>query len=323
MSRVVRVAVGVIQDPEGRILIARRPDHVHQGGLWEFPGGKVDEGENLEDALCRELDEELAIQVRASEPLIEIRHDYPDKSVLLQVRRVTRFEGAARGNEGQPVRWVAPEELPGYRFPEANRPILHAIRLPQKIVITGPATSDEDWWQRLEAVLESGASWVQLRLPELSAEDYGRRALKALSLCRRYGVKLIAHGPEDRLQGELDGWHMNRQALMQCETRPVAASGWWGASCHTPEELAQAVRLGVDYVLLSPVQATQSHPGAEPLGWKRFAQWVADAPIPVYALGGVGPDDLAQAREAGAQGIAGIGFAWPSPSSAPVGDHKG
>lgn len=323
MSRVVRVAVGVIQDGAGRILIARRPDHVHQGGLWEFPGGKVDEGEALVDALRRELDEELAIQVCASESLIEIRHDYPDKSVLLQVCRVTRFDGTPRGNEGQPVRWVTPDELPGYAFPEANRPIIHAIRLPQQVVITGPAESDPDWWQRLEAALESGASWVQLRAPELSAEDYRARALKALSPCRRHGVTLIAHGPEDRCLAELDGWHMNSQALMRCEQRPVAASGWWGASCHTPEELAQAVRLGVDYVLLSPVQATRSHPGVEPLGWAQFAQWVADVPVPVYALGGVGPGDLAQAKSAGAQGIAGIGYAWSAPVHSLECDQEG
>ncbi len=322
MTRVVRVAVGVIQDTAGRILIARRPDHVHQGGLWEFPGGKVDEGETLVDALFRELDEELAIQVRASEPLIEIRHDYPDKSVLLQVCRVTRFEGIARGNEGQPVRWVSPEELPDYAFPEANRPIIHAIRLPQQVIITGSAASEVDWWPRLEAALESGASWVQLRASELSAEDYQARALKALTLCRRHGAALIAHGPEDRYLAELDGWHMNSQALMHCEQRPAGASGWWGASCHTPEELAQAVRLGVDYVMLSPVQATQSHPGVEPMGWTRFARWVADVPLPVYALGGVGPGDLAQAKAAGAQGIAGIGYAWSAPVDSLVCDQE-
>ncbi len=309
MSRVVRVAVGVIQDPEGQILIARRPDHVHQGGLWEFPGGKVDEGETLADALSRELYEELAIQVHASEPLIEIRHDYPDKSVLLQVCRVTRFSGTPKGNEGQPVRWVAPDALPDYTFPEANRPIIHAIRLPQHLVITGPAESESDWWMRLDRILASGVSWIQLRAPELTPEDYRVRALKALSLCRRQGVTLVSHGPEDRQLSELDGWHMNRQALMQCEQRPPDTA-WWGASCHTPEELAQAVRVGVDYVLLSPVQATLTHPGAQPLGWERFAQWVADVPIPVYALGGVSPDDLKQALAAGGQGVAGIRYAW-------------
>ncbi|UZJ46071.1 Nudix family hydrolase [Marinimicrobium sp. C6131] len=310
MARVVRVAVGVIQDPEGRILIARRPDHVHQGGLWEFPGGKVDEGESLRDALVRELEEELSIQVRASEPLIDIRHDYPDKSVLLQVCRVTAFEGEPRGNEGQPVRWVAPGELPEYRFPEANRPILHAIRLPQQILITGPAESDTHWWQRLERAVVSGQSWVHLRAPELTADEYRARALQARTLCNRFGATLIAHGPEDRCLAELAGWHMDTGALWRCARRPPGLSGWWGASCHTPEELAKAVRLGVDYLFLSPVQPTGSHPGVTSLGWERFAQWVAGVPSPVYALGGVGPEALPQAKAAGAQGIAGIRYAW-------------
>ena len=310
MGSVVRVAVGVIQDPQGRILIARRPEHVHQGGLWEFPGGKVDEGETLADALARELAEELSIEVRASEPLIDIRHDYPDKSVLLQVCRVTDFSGAARGNEGQPVRWVEPAALPDYRFPEANRPILHAIRLPQQILITGPADSEADWWQRLERALTNGHAWVHLRAPELSADAYRARALQAHALCARFGATLIAHGPEDRCLSALGGWHMNTEALRHCERRPSGLLGWWGASCHTPEELEQAVRLGVDYVFLSPVQATRSHPDTEPLGWARFAEWVTGVPLPVYALGGVGPEALPRAKAAGAQGIAGIRYDW-------------
>jgi len=310
MGPVVRVAVGVIQDPQGRILIARRPEHVHQGGLWEFPGGKVDEGETLADALARELAEELSIRVRASEPLIDIRHDYPDKSVLLQVCRVTDFSGEARGNEGQPVRWVEPAALPDYHFPEANRPILHAIRLPQQIVITGSADSEADWWRRLERVLTHGHAWIHLRAPELSADAYRARALQAQALCARFGATLVTHGPEDRCLDELAGWHMNAEALRRCERRPSGLSGWWGASCHTPEELELAVRLGVDYVFLSPVQVTQSHPDTEPLGWARFTEWTAGVPLPVYALGGVGPDALSQAKASGAQGIAGIRHAW-------------
>jgi 8-oxo-dGTP diphosphatase len=79
-----------------------------------------------------------------------------------------------------------------------------------------------------------------------------------------------------------------------------------GASCHDAEELELAARLGADFATLSPVQATASHPGAAALGWDRFAQRVAAARLPVYALGGVGPDDLPRARAAGAQGVAGI-----------------
>lgn len=310
VSAVVRVAVGVVENARGEVLIARRPEGAHQGGLWEFPGGKVDEGETLARALARELDEELSIRVTASEPLIEIRHDYPDKSVCLQVCRVSGFDGEPRGNEGQPVRWVAPESLSDYDFPAANRPILNAIRLPRQLLITGPAESDRDWWQRLERALDAGAHWIMLRAPELAPAAYRERAWQALAACRRRGVRLLAHGDRERMLPEFDGLHMPGRVLWQCEQRPVSTDQWWGASCHSPEELARAVRLEVDYVTLSPVNPTASHPGASPLGWERFAQWVAAAPLPVFALGGVGPDDLPEALAAGAQGIAGIRFGW-------------
>lgn len=121
------MAVAVISNSEGDILISKRPDHVHQGGLWEFPGGKLESGESLESALKRELLEELGIELNACQPLVEIQHDYPDKSVLLDVWSVSDFSGVPYGREQQPIRWVAPEALVEYEFPEANQPIIRAI----------------------------------------------------------------------------------------------------------------------------------------------------------------------------------------------------
>lgn len=128
MKKRVHVAVGVISDGGDRILIARRAEHLHQGGLWEFPGGKVEVGETVEEALCRELREELAIEVVAQQPLVMIAHDYPDKSVLLDVRLVSVFSGRAQGREGQPLRWVDVAALPEFEFPAANRPIIAVIQ---------------------------------------------------------------------------------------------------------------------------------------------------------------------------------------------------
>lgn len=123
----VHVVAAVIRDSEGNILIAKRHDHVHQGGLWEFPGGKVDGEERARDALARELSEELAIDVTRAEPFLEIRHDYPDKSVFLDIWLVDQFRGKAVGNEGQEIRWVAVAELRDYDFPEANVPIIDEL----------------------------------------------------------------------------------------------------------------------------------------------------------------------------------------------------
>ena len=124
----LHVAVGVILDPVGNILISRRAQDSHQGGLWEFPGGKVEAGESLEVALARELREELGIHIGRTTPLLEVRHDYSDKSVLLDVHVVWEFSGEARGLENQPLAWAGVQELSAYRFPAANEPIVAAVR---------------------------------------------------------------------------------------------------------------------------------------------------------------------------------------------------
>lgn len=128
----VHVAVAVIVSSSQQILIARRPDDKHQGGLWEFPGGKVEQGETTAAALVRELKEEvdLSVGVESMSALTEIAFDYPDKQVRLDVMWVDVPDEAltsAHGAEGQPVAWVSVAELSGYAFPAANQPILDAI----------------------------------------------------------------------------------------------------------------------------------------------------------------------------------------------------
>ena len=124
----LHVAVGVILDARQNVLLTRRPEHVHQGGLWEFPGGKVEAEEELASALQRELREELGITPRKISPLIEIHHDYADKSVFLDVHVVWEFDGQPRGLEGQPMIWVPVDQLGEYHFPVANEPIIPALR---------------------------------------------------------------------------------------------------------------------------------------------------------------------------------------------------
>ena len=125
--KVVHVAVGVIARGDD-IFITLRPDDVHQGGKWEFPGGKVEEGETVLQALRRELAEEVGITVNHSEPVIVITHDYGDKQVKLDVHRVKDFAGEPHGKEGQASRWVNVKSLNANDFPEANIPIISALQ---------------------------------------------------------------------------------------------------------------------------------------------------------------------------------------------------
>lgn len=128
----VHVAVAVVVVNDHDILIARRPEDKHQGGLWEFPGGKVEEGESVPAALVRELDEEVALKVSEEQmtPLLQIPFNYPDKSVLLDVYWVeANLNDAllAHGAEGQDVRWVGCNRLNEFEFPAANTPIIDAV----------------------------------------------------------------------------------------------------------------------------------------------------------------------------------------------------
>lgn len=123
----IRVAVGVVMDARRRVLISYRHKRQHQGERWEFPGGKAEPNETDYQALCRELKEELGIEVVAAVPLCEVLHRYPERTVQLQVWQVTQFSSPVVAQEGQDWRWVAIEELGQYQFPEANGPILEAI----------------------------------------------------------------------------------------------------------------------------------------------------------------------------------------------------
>ncbi|MFD1215297.1 8-oxo-dGTP diphosphatase MutT [Microbulbifer celer] len=124
----VHVAVGVILGADSRILLAKRPDHLHMGGRWEFPGGKVEPEETIQQAMSRELREELAIDVVSMEKLIEVRHDYGDKQVFLDTWCVTEFSGEPAGVEGQQLAWVSASALADYHFPDANQPIVEAVQ---------------------------------------------------------------------------------------------------------------------------------------------------------------------------------------------------
>jgi 8-oxo-dGTP diphosphatase len=309
----IHVAAAAIVDRAGRVLISRRADHLHQGGLWEFPGGKLEPGESAGDALARELQEELGLRPLAFEPLIRIRHRYSDREVLLDFFRVTRYEGDAQGLEGQPLRWLKPEEMEADAFPAADRPVISALRLPDLYLITGESPADQSRFiDRLRQALQSGLRMVQLRAHALDDAAYARLLQPALGICRSFGADLLINRPQGCVawMGLADGIHLTARQLMALDARPQG-SGLIGAACHSRAELERAAVLQLDYALLSPVLPTASHPGAAALGWRTFGEWVESANLPVYALGGMQSDLLDQARQAGGQGIAGIGAFWP------------
>ncbi len=310
MSEPLRVAVGVLADAAGRILITRRHADRHQGNRWEFPGGKIEPGESVDAALAREFDEELGVAVGAAEPLIRIPWRYAERSVILEVRRVVDYRGEPRGLEGQPLRWVAPGELDPDGFPAANRPIITALNLPAHYVISPDLDDPDVWLAGLEACLQRGERLVQLRV-RAGAIDRERLARAALERCHAAGARLLINEQVDLVRRiGADGVHLPARSLHRLSQRPLPPDCLVAASCHDPDELRLARDQGVDVVTLSPVAATPSHPDATPLGWAQFADWAAEAAMPVYALGGMHPADVATAREQGGQGVAGIRGFW-------------
>jgi 8-oxo-dGTP diphosphatase len=304
----IHVVAGILSDAQGRVLVAQRPSGKHHAGLWEFPGGKLEPGETAHTALRRELREELGVEIGAIEPLIGVPWHYAEKSIFLDVYRVQDFAGTPHGREGQAVAWHGIDDLVALAMPPPDRPIVSALRLPPWYAIT-PEPGDDiaAFLAIIERMLQQGVRVLQLR-----AKSLPRARLRALAREMRLrvhaaGAQLLLNGDIDLARElELDGVHLRSGDLLQQSARPLDSERWVAASCHTARDLEHAARIGVDFVVLGPVLPTSSHPGAATLGWQRFAALCASTPLPVYALGGLARADLAAAKAAGAQGIAGI-----------------
>jgi 8-oxo-dGTP diphosphatase len=124
----IEVAVGVLLSEDSKVLTSWRQAHQHQGGLWEFPGGKREPEETLFEALKREIHEEIGVEVVEAEPFVRIDHDYGDKQVSLDVWMVSQFNGEPSGREGQDLRWQAVSDLQPEQFPAANVAIITALQ---------------------------------------------------------------------------------------------------------------------------------------------------------------------------------------------------
>ncbi len=320
----LQVVVGVVKNPEGEILISLRHANLHQGGLWEFPGGKIEPTETAEQALIREFKEELNITVTAATPLIIINHQYPDRFVQLNVFLVEQFSGVAKSCEGQPFKWVTPAELEHYAFPAANQSIITAARLPPYYAILDDA-DEAMLLPNLQKLLSRGVKLIQARLKNLSPAAVAKFVEQAYPLCKQQQALLLMNSAVECSIG-VDGIHLTSRDLMAL--RPCSGQAlttrpkWLAASCHNLEQLQHAQNIGVDFVVLAPVLATQTHPDSASLGWEQFAELVAKVNLPVYALGGMTESSLTIARQSGGQGIAAIRAFLEEPAANTVGANS-
>ena len=318
-SEPIHVAVGVLRRPDGRVFAAERLPGRHLAGQWEFPGGKLEPGENARAALGRELREEVGVEVIDARPLIRFPCEYPDRRVRLEVFEVSEWRGRPHGREGQAIDWVEPGDLKRLDLVAGAVPIVAAIELPSLYLIT-PEPTEPDFEATLRARIEAGARLVQLRAKTMPADALVPLARRAAALAERHGARVYLNAaPAAARAAGAHGAHLSSRALARLAERPADRPAWPGfglaASCHDAGELSLARSLGVDFVVLSPVGPTPGHPDARPIGWKGFARLVEPVDLPVFALGGLGPGDRAAAWAAGAQGIAAIRGLWKEPLS--------
>lgn len=309
-NKIIEVAAAVLQKPEGTFLLAQRPADKIWAGYWEFPGGKIETGETPYHALVRELREELGITVETAYPWVTRVFSYPHATVRLNFFRVTEWSGKLHPHEGQEFSWQQLPDISVYPVLPANTTILRALELPSLYAISNvQELGVQEYLRRLEAALLQGLRLVQLREKDLSRAALRELALKMLTVMRQHDARLIINANiELAIDVGADGVQLNAAQLAELHERP--AVDWCGASCHSAAELRRAETLGCDFALLSPVLATQSHPGMEHLGWENFAAIVAGSSIPVYALGGLAHDDLLAAWQRGAHGISLLRQAW-------------
>lgn len=306
------VVCAVIQKPNGEFLLAQRPAGKIYQGYWEFPGGKVDRGESLAAAMARELNEELGIVVEITYPWLTRNFSYPHARVRLHFRRVVSWQNEPHSRENQALAWQSISGVTVTPLLPANGPILVALALPTIYGITDAnEVGEAAMLQRVNGALALGLRLIQVREKEWPRARVKSFALQVIALAKPYQAKVLINSDVD-LAREIgaDGVHLTSRNLMQLRERP--AFELCGASCHDEHELAKAVELNVDFVLLGPVLPTPSHPNSEVLGWRKFNDLVTNYSLPIFAIGGLSPSDQETASPHGAHGIAMRRNAWPA-----------
>ena len=317
-SDYIHVVIGIVQNTKQQVLVSTRKDNVHQGGLSEFPGGKVEKNETPEQALYRELREEVNLSCNKLAPLIQIPYEYEDRKVFLNVFRVTDYSGSVEANEAQDLNWIDIASLDAKKFPSANYGIIRALQLPHSVCVTPNFDRDEDaFLMRLGKIVKKRTtSIIQLRSHQLNGLEYSKLAEKCLSVCEKFQAKLVLNRElEVVCQLKVNGCHLTSKRLMELNERPDVSSGsdtkfLISASCHNLEEISHASAIGLDYIFLGPViekviENTANNTISN-LGWEKFKALAKASQIPIYAIGGLKLSDQEVAIINGAQGIAAI-----------------
>lgn len=303
---VVDVAVGVLRAPDGRVLLTERKAGKDAAGFWELPGGQIEPGESPAQAAARELLEEVGVHALELAPWRMYEHDFPAKRVRLHWFNVRRWSGEAKGREGQRVAWVDPADPTVGPLLPSNELALATLALPE---LVGVARVDhapgapEELLARIPSLVAGGLRLLIVRALDLAPGQRVQLTRRLRQLRRGTELRLLLSGTAlEARQAGACGLHSSAAALAGLVERPPTRL--WAVSAHNARDLEHANALGADFVLVSPVLSTPSHPGDQALGWGGLQAMVAASALPVYAQGGLGPGDIEAARAAGALGVA-------------------
>jgi 8-oxo-dGTP diphosphatase len=311
-SAIVPVAAAVILARDGRVLLAQRPAGKAYAGYWEFPGGKIEPGESPREALARELREELGIIVRRAAPWLVQRYRYTHAHVELHFFRVSDWSGEPVGHDGQAFAWQTPGRFDVQPLLPANTFVLRALLLPPVYGITNAEDVGEAaLLAGAASAIDSGLRLIQLREKAWPLARQRALAQSLLALAAPSGAKVLLNGEaKNACDWGCAGVHLTAAALASIAARPVPEEMLCAASCHTRAEIDRAAALNLDFVVLGPVLPTPTHRGMPTLGWSGFAALALDAPLPIFALGGLARADLDTAIAHGGHGVALRRAAW-------------
>jgi len=303
--KIIKAVVGVLRNESGQLLIAKRQDHQFMAGFWELPGGKVEPQESDQEAIIRELQEELGIVATSLSLHQTMVYQYTDRIIELGIYNIDNYRNIPKGAEGQEISWTAIKNLNHYKLLPTMSAFINSITLPNKYWITPSSNHQSDEWMRkFDEKMTQDISLVQLRAKTELPTDFVENLYKK---CKQNHVKLLLNTVGKTFnETHCDGWHLTTGEMLKLTQKPCTDDKLLGASTHNLEEALTAQKLGADFVVISPVQATQTHPDTIPIGWEIAKEVVNKLNIPVYFLGGMSLNDLDKTLKLGAQGIAGV-----------------
>ena len=301
----IEAVVGVLHNKKKQILIAKRSNTQFMSGFWELPGGKVEKQESSQNAIIRELFEELKIAVLNFSIYQKLTQQYSDRRVNLTIYNIKNYSGTPTGAEGQLIKWVDISQLYNYKLLPTMHDFIKSLTLPQIYWIT-PSTNHYSklWMDKFLQKLNKKLIIIQFRSKTAIDNEFIKKLYKK---CKQNQKKLLINTIDKTFTEKYcDGWHITTKELMLLKKRPCDKNKLLGASTHNLAQAIKAQNIGVDFITISPIKTTKTHPLTTPLGWRQAAYIIDNINTPAYLLGGMRDHDLKKTLALRAQGIAGV-----------------